>query len=268
MKTAVITGAASGLGRALTEYLIERGWKVFALDYNAELLSTYQHNNVIPVQVDVTKDDSVANAVATVKAQTQELDAIVNFAGILLLGSGVEVPAKEVERIMNVNLMGTYRINQGFFKLLLPNKGRIVNISSETGILSPAPFSAFYYMSKRAIEVYTDALRRELRFLGIKVIKVRPGAFATNMQGNAMKQLQQTLDNSELFKRQIQKGNGLAKHGSGSPKDPKVLAHKIEHILNTKNPRIAYNVNINKTLKMLSILPEKWQDFIYYHVLK
>mgnify|MGYP003472263803 CR=1 FL=1 len=268
MKTAVITGAANGLGRALTEYLTEKGWKVFALDYNVEQLATFKHAHIIPVQVDVTDDESVSIAVKNINEQTQELDAIINFAGILLLGSGVEVPAKEVMRIMNVNLMGTYRINQGLFKLLLTKKGRIINISSETGILSPAPFSAFYYMSKRAIEVYSDALRRELRFLGIKVIKVRPGAFATNMQGNAMKQLQQTLDNSELFKRQIEKGNGLAKHGSGNPKNPKVLAQKIEQILNAKNPRIAYNININKTLKILSVLPERLQDFIYYTVLK
>ena len=268
MKTIVITGAAGGLGRALAEHLAAQNWKVFALDYNQEQLATYQHPNVVTVQVDVTDDASVANAVEQVKAQTSSIDAIVNFAGILLLGSGVEVPAQDVMRIMNVNLMGTYRINQGFFNLLLPNKGRIINISSETGILSPAPFSAFYYMSKRAVEVYTDALRRELRFLGIKVIKVRPGAFATNMQGNAMSLLQKTLDESQLFKRQIEKGNGLAKHGAGNPKDPKVLAKKIKHILTTKNPKIAYNVNVNKTLKLLSSLPERLQDFIYYNVLK
>ncbi len=268
MRTIVITGAANGLGKSLAEYLAERGWRVFALDFNEEQLMSIKHTNIIPIQVDVTSDEKVQIAFNQVQSLTKHLDAIVNFAGVLVLGSAVEVEPTEMMRIMNVNLGGTYRINKAFFELLLPTKGRIINISSETGVLSPAPFSSFYYMSKRAIEIYSDALRRELRFLGLKVIKVRPGAFQTNMQGNALAYLKKTEEESKRFSKFIKNGNSLAKYGAGNPKDPMVLAKKIERILLAKNPKIAYNINTNKLLKLLSNLPESLQDYIYFKVLK
>lgn len=108
MKQAVVTGAAGGLGGAAALFLAEKGWKVFALDFQ-EMNAI--HPNIIPIKVDVSKDESVEAAAAEIRNHTTHLDAIVNFAGILLIGSAVELPSEEMHRIMNINYLGTYRIN-------------------------------------------------------------------------------------------------------------------------------------------------------------
>jgi NAD(P)-dependent dehydrogenase (short-subunit alcohol dehydrogenase family) len=265
MKNILITGAASGLGLTTATHFASKGWRVFALDFQAT--SIPQMENIVPIFVDVSTDESVKNAINEVKKHCSNLDIIVNFAGILQLGSTVEVEPESMQRILNINVVGTYRINYYCFPLF--QKGsRVINISSESGVLSPPPFSGFYYTSKHAIECYTDAMRRELRFLDIPVIKIRPGAFKTQMQGNALKRLEEIATNSQYFKQQIEKGNSMAERGTGNAKEPELLAQLIFEAATTKHPKIAYNINRNKLFILLSWLPEKWQDWIYFKTLK
>lgn len=268
IKNVLITGAGSGLGYTTTQLLAEKGWRVFALDIHLFELERPKHASIIPIKVDVSNDESVAEAIKQVENYTHTLDAIVNFAGILVIGPSMETPPDLMLRIMNINLVGTYRINYYCFPLIQKGKGRIVNISSEAGIFSPPPFANFYYTSKHAIESYTDALRRELRFLGIKVITVRPGAFQTNMQGGAKNKFDEIEKNSQLFEKQIAKGNAMFELGAGKPRNPYVLAKKIHYILETKHPKSVYNIYINKLFRLLNILPKRCQDMIYYRMLK
>ncbi len=108
------------------------------------------------------------------------LDGVVNFAGILAVGSSSR--SKETCAACSTSTcMGTVRVNRALFPLVLARKGRIVNISSETGWQSGMPFNGPYAMSKHAIEAYSDSLRRELMFLGVQVIKIQPGPFRTAM---------------------------------------------------------------------------------------
>lgn len=265
MKQIVITGAAGGLGGAAALYLAEKGWKVYALDFQK---SSFSHPQIVPIFVDISKDESVTAAAEAVRQHTAHLDAIVNFAGIMIIGSAVELPAEEMHRIMNINYLGTYRINRTFFSFLKQGEGRIVNVSSETGVLSPPPFNSFYFVSKHAIEKYSDALRRELCFLGIKVIKIRPGAFETNLQGTAMQKLQQAVTDSTHFGHNIARGNDLAKYGTTGAKNPPLLAQIVHKALTVKRPKRTYEKNINYLLRFMSWLPEGLQDFIYFKVLK
>ncbi len=268
MKTVVITGATGGLGMATTLFLAERGWKVFALDLDCERLEKIRAENIIPVQVDVTDQGSVRQAVEEVRKSTDALDGIINFAGILLMGSVIEKPAEDLQRILEINLLGMYRINRSFFPMLEQGKGRIVNVSSEVGVLSPAPFMGFYTLSKHAVEIYSDALRRELKFLGIPVIKIRPGAFRTSMQGGVIGLFEQTRDSSELFRDNIERGRSMAEQGIGGAKDPAVLSGIIHKALTVRKPRLVYKVNLNRKLQFLSALPRRWQDLIYHRVLR
>lgn len=268
MKQIVITGAAGGLGSSTTKLLAENGWKIYALDYNLDGLKKLSHPNIIPIQVDITQEESIRLAYTEISQLTTKLDAIVNFAGVLKMGSVIENPPLEMERVLSINLLGTYRTNHIFFDLILNGKGRIINISSETGVLSPAPFSGFYYLSKHAVEIYSDALRRELKYINIPVIKIRPGAFKTEMQGNVDKVMQQTIDTSIHFKKQLSKAKGLAKNEAKHAKNPLILAKIIEKALLAKKPKMVYSANTNWTLKIASALPERLQDFIFYHVLK
>ena len=189
-KFAFITGGAGGLGGTTSQLLLDQGWHVLIADYDAAALAKWQgRERVHTVQVDVTDKASVAQAAAQVQAITGQLDAIINFAGVMAVGSLLEMPPETIARILQVNVMGTVHINQAFFPLLKrtgdkKTSGRIVNISSETGWETTAPFNGPYSMSKYAVESYTDALRRELQLLHIPVIKIQPGPFKTEMTGS------------------------------------------------------------------------------------
>ncbi|RZV50398.1 MAG: SDR family NAD(P)-dependent oxidoreductase, partial [Deltaproteobacteria bacterium] len=181
-KTALVTGAGGGLGHATAERLLAGGWKVFAADISTDLLRTSMHDpDAVPVVMDVTSQQSVQSACDAVLSQTDRLDGIVNFAGVIGVGSLTDIPEERLARILDINVMGTYRVNKTFLPLVEAAKGRIVNLSSETGWQSAAPFNGPYAMSKHAIEAYSTALRRELALLGIKVITIQPGAFRTHM---------------------------------------------------------------------------------------
>ncbi len=259
----VITGAAGGLGLAAANEAVRNGWTVFALDYNQEALDAIQTENIIPIVCDITNTDSVKNAVDTVRQYTHELQAIVNFAGILEMGSVIELPVENLQRVLNINLVGMYQINQQFFSLIQKGKGRIINVSSETGVLSPAPFSGFYYLSKHAVETYSDALRRELSFLNIPVITIRPGAFKTKLQSDSTDMIKRAKEKSVLFKKELQKGIDMAANGSNHAKDASVLAKVVYKALTDKRPRLKYSSNLNYQFILISMLPERLQDWIY-----
>jgi NAD(P)-dependent dehydrogenase (short-subunit alcohol dehydrogenase family) len=112
-KTALITGAGGGLGHATVERLVANGWKVFAADISKDLLRASMHDpDVVPVVIDVTDQESIQGAYDAVASQTDRLDGIVNFAGIMGVGSLTDIPEERLARILDINVMGTYRVNK------------------------------------------------------------------------------------------------------------------------------------------------------------
>ncbi len=132
------------------------GWQVFAADINKDLLRTSMHDpDVVPIAMDVTDRESIRSAYDAIASHTDHLDGIVNFAGVMGVGSLTDIPEERLARILDINVMGTYRVNKKFFPLVEACKGRIVNVSSETGWQTTAPFNGPYAMSKYAIEAYS-----------------------------------------------------------------------------------------------------------------
>lgn len=268
-KTALVTGAGGGLGHATVERLVANGWKVFEADISEEMLRSSMHDpDVVPVVMDVTDADSIQSAFDAVASQTDHLDGIVNFAGIMGVGSLVDIPEERLARIFDVNVMGTYRVNKKFFPLVEAAKGRIVNISSETGWQSAAPFAGPYAMSKYAVEAYSTALRRELSLLGVKVVTIQPGAFRTNMVSGIEHAFTVAAGESERFSRVLTKLRSLAVKAAGSAADPDVLAQVIETALTSKNPKPAYSVKPDKLRSLLEHLPVRAADRLYLTVLE
>ncbi len=263
MKKVLITGGAGGLGFASAKYLADRGWLVYAADYNKDTLDSIKCKNIIPIQVDITNKDSIANAVAEVKKTTDTLDGIVNFAGVMAMGSLIDSDVEMMRRIIDVNLLGMYRINQAFFDMIQKGKGRIVNISSEYGTLGAVPFNGFYTTAKHAVEMYSDALRRELLFLDIPVIKIRPGAFQTNMQSGTTAMFDKAVTCAVHCKDVLCEMRSMMDSKTGIAKDPVILAEKVYRALTDENPKLVYSANLNKSQKFFSALPERMQDNIY-----
>lgn len=262
-RSVLVTGAAGGLGGATTRLLADRGWQVFAGDLAGEALERCaQHPGVVPVVLDVTDRDSVSDAVETVSAQVDGLDGVVNFAGILAVGSVIEVAERDLARVLDVNVLGTFRVNQSFFPLVLARRGRVVNISSETGQQAGAPFNGVYAMSKHAIEAYSDSLRRELSLLGVTVVKIQPGPFRTPMVASIERQFTAAAEASTHFGPVLRRLLSLALREHEKAHDPAVLAEVVHQALITGRPRAAYPVRQDRGRRLLDRLPTRWSDAI------
>jgi NAD(P)-dependent dehydrogenase (short-subunit alcohol dehydrogenase family) len=268
-KTALVTGAGGGLGHATVERLVANGWRVFAADISEEMLRSSMHDpDVVPVVMDVTDNDSIQSAFEAVSSQTKRLDGVVNFAGVMGVGSLSDIPEERLARILDINVMGTFRVNKKFLPLVEAAKGRIVNLSSETGWQSTAPFNGPYGMSKYAVEAYSHALRRELALLDIKVITIQPGAFRTNMVAGIERAFTAAEAETPRFAPVLRKLKALAGKEIESARDPDILAQVIEQSLTVKRPKPVYSVKPDKLRSALEALPLRASDGLYVAVLK
>ena len=207
-KSAFITGGTGGLGLALTQLLAQQGWQVFAGDCDQQALdSLANQTNITPIFIDVSQTQSVEAALNTISSHVEKLDAIVNFAGILRVGSMIEIEEETLRQLLDINLMGTYRVNKTFYPLIKQGEhtGRIVNISSETGWHTASPFNGPYAMSKYGIEAYSDTLRRELAIYNVPVICVQPGPFKTSLVSNVVEGFNDAAKRSKTILKAINK---------------------------------------------------------------
>jgi len=263
---ALITGATGGLGLALVRHLVREGWHVFAADCDTKGLEALRgENNITPLMIDVTQTASIEAVRAQIQQQVPYLDAVVNFAGVLRVGAMVEVEEALFMRLMDINLFGTYRVNKVFFPMLRhPQKpGRIVNISSETGWHTAAPFNGPYAISKHGIEAYSDALRRELSIFGIRVIKVQPGPFKTSMVSGVVSDFDRAAEQSTLYQKALHRWGVFTNKANAKAHPPEYLATVIHQALTTANPKHAYSVRADRVRTFMEYLPMRWSDALF-----
>lgn len=262
-KNILITGAYGGLATPLIQLLVKENYYVYATDANEKILEKYKNEkNIHPIVIDITSEENVQNAFIEIETITSTLDAIIHIAGKLVVGSLVEIEEAQLKSILEVNFLGVYRVNKQFSPLLLEKKGRIIIMSSETGKQTAAPFNGPYALSKYALEAYSDSLRRELSFLGISVVKIRPGAFKTEMTKHVESLFLEAEKKSKLFKKQLTKGRGYLPKVYKNANDPKLIAKKIGSILKAKNPKTVYTIKADPLRTFLEFLPTKWADFL------
>lgn len=177
----LITGASSGIGRHLAETLAKEGYFVCAgARKQVDLDALNKIPNVQAVRLDVTKQDEIDAAVETVRKGGKGLCGLVNNAGVVTLGPITEISEDELNWIFDVNLFGVYRVTKAFAPLVIDSRGRIVNISSISGILD-GMFWAPYTMTKHALETYTDALAKEMALFDVEVSAVNPGNYKSRI---------------------------------------------------------------------------------------
>lgn len=256
----LLTGATGGIGSAIAEALLREGFAVVGLDLRPGNLS---HPDYFFIETDVTSPASVASAAARVSALTDTLAGIVNTAGIVRMGSLIEEDAETLQTVLDVNVGGMARVNRVFFPLLEKGKGRIVNFSSEYGKFCSIPFHGFYTASKHAVESYNDSLRRELAYLGMKVVAIRPGAVDTAMTGSTVPQFEKIKATTTHFGRQYNKLSPLMAGATARPMPPERIAKTVLKALTARRPRRAYNVGQDMRVKLLTLLPAGLTDFIF-----
>lgn len=182
-KTALVTGASSGIGRASAEALARAGFAVFGTSRKP---GGNNPSQVSMLACDVTHEASVASLVSEVLARTGRIDVLVNNAGLGLFGGAEESSAAQVQRLFDVNLFGVVRVTNAVLPSMRTHgQGRIINLSSALGFV-PAPYSAYYAASKFALEGYSESLDHEVRAFNVRVSLIEPGTVKGNFDQSAL----------------------------------------------------------------------------------
>src|ERR1700742_1144595 len=184
----LITGASSGFGRLLAEYLLSLDAKVVATARSVDAiqdLATRYPGNVVVLPLDVTKQQSIDKAVADALASVGHIDVLVNNAGYGVTGAIEEVTEAEYMPMFETNLFGLIELTKAFLpELRAQRSGAIVNFSSIGGLIG-APGWGYYNATKFAVEGLSEALSAEMAPLGVNVMVVEPGPFRTEFLGRS-----------------------------------------------------------------------------------
>jgi NAD(P)-dependent dehydrogenase (short-subunit alcohol dehydrogenase family) len=248
MRSVLITGTSSGIGRATAMVLASRGWQVFATMRDLQKRSGLEQalreaggqNCVNIEQLDVTKSASIKTAAASILARTgNTLDAVVHNAGVAAAGALEDVPEAELRRVMETNFFGVVELTRA----LLPTfraqgHGRIVLVSSEAAFYGQ-PTNAIYCASKWAVEGWAESIAYELEPFGMDVILIEPGPYRTEIWESTPR-LQPKGSPYRTWVQQVFRAADA--HAATMVRDPKEVALVIASALEARWPRFRYPV--------------------------
>ena len=253
-KAVLVTGASSGIGLAITQYLAGHGFYVYAgarKDEDLKRLNTLK--NVSSVRLDVTKQADVDAAVQFVSAQGRGLFGVINNAGVASLGDLTTTSDEDVLWQYDINVMGPLRVNRAFFPLLKQSKGRTAIIGSLSAFLA-GPGGGGYGMSKAAAEIYTETLALELAPVDVKVGIIDPGAFKSRGREKvAMKMLTGKPDLDQQLTAEQMKVFAGVQADEAKKDDPTPVAEQTFRFLTSDRPRLHYMAANNEQVAHLII---------------
>lgn len=254
MMNVLITGAASGIGRAVADQFIKQGHVVYGVD----VAHAEERENFCGFAADITSENALQNIREHLRANGIILDAILNIAGIHMMVSLIESDYAKMKKVVDINLSGTMLVNRIFHECLAAD-GRIIIVTSEVAGFDPMPFNGLYSATKTALDSYAQALRQELNILGQKVVTIRPGAVETPLSSHSMQATQNLADTTVLYKKQARNFAGLAAKFMGAPIKPEVLASLIYKAATSRHPKLIYKKHQNPGLVLLNVLPKRIQ---------
>jgi NAD(P)-dependent dehydrogenase (short-subunit alcohol dehydrogenase family) len=271
MKTALVTGASSGIGAAIARTLLVDGYRVYVGARRVERMGELAAAGAVALSLDVTDDSSMVSAIETIRAGTGRLDVLVNNAGYGSYGSLEEVPHEEGRRQFEVNVFGLARLTQLVLPMMRSQRsGKIVNITSIGGKIYE-PFGGWYHASKFAVEGMSDCLRMELAPFGIDVIVVEPGAIKTEWTEIARLNLLQHSGAGPYAAHAAAHAQVLAGADGGSvASPPEVVAKTVSAALRARRPRTRYATGggARTVLFLRALLPDRWFDAMLRRFLK
>lgn len=225
----IVTGASSGIGAAIAKRFAAGGWRVFAtmrrppVDAGRDCLA-----------LDVTDDASAKACVAEVLARSGRIDALVNNAGITLMGAAEETSMAEAERLFATNFFGVHRMSAAVLPAMRgQQQGRIVTIGSIAGFL-PKPFEAFYSAAKHALEGYVESLDHEVRRLGVRAVLIEPGFVQSSLAANTQYAAARIADYAAGWAQ----AERLLSEDVGKGVTPGVVAEAVWQQVTARRPRL------------------------------
>jgi NAD(P)-dependent dehydrogenase (short-subunit alcohol dehydrogenase family) len=263
-RTALVTGASSGIGQACAVQLVSSGWRVLAGVRRAGEAP----DGTEEVLLDVTAADQIRAAAELV----DQLDGLVNNAGIAISAPVEFVPPEELRHQLEVNLVGQVAVTQAFLPALRRAKGRIVFMGSIAG-RSALPFLSPYAASKHALEAVADSLRLELRPFGIHVSIVEPGSIKTPIWARSAQRADELVAASDgklgdLYGERIAAFRKIALERGAAGAPAEKVAKVVLAALTDERPHTRYLIGRDARLRAgFERLPDRLRDRIYERVL-
>ena len=265
-KHVIVSGASRGLGRHCAVALAEAGFHVLAGVRNsgsAKDLAALNLRNLSPVTLDITKGVDIAALSEALAGR--ELIGLVNNAGTAALGPLEFLPLNEIRSEFEINLFGHIAMIQTFLPQLRAGRGRIINISSISGLVG-FPFFGAYAASKFALEGLSDSLRRELKPLGVAVTLIEPGNIDTDIwktsiaKGQSLEELSSSAAKHVYGSHFSMNANGS--YGPAVKSAPEVVAAAVVNAMTTPNPKARYLVgkDARRFARLRRIFSDAWLD--------
>lgn len=252
MKTIVITGATSGIGKALVEYFAKEN-KVFAGYRNNVYAENLKEIGAIPFYIDMTDSKSIENAGMFIRSCTEKVDTLLNVAGCVVAGVVESLDVDKIRHQFEVNTFSHLEFTQKLLDLL--EGGKIINISSMASY-GLFPFVGPYCASKRALDILFTSFSNETN-RNIKVVSVKPGVIATPLWEKSIDINKDTINNCSGYEKEMSFMISNAKKNQTKGLSVKKVVKLVVDIDNLNNPKASYTIGHDaKIAEIISHLPQ------------
>jgi len=262
-KVVLITGASSGIGKAIATFLSKKGFKVYGTSRNPKNTEDFSFELIA---LNVLKVATIQTAIDFILKEEGRLDVLVNNAGMGITGSIEDTPTDEMRAVFNTNLFGAIDVMKAVLPQMRKQKsGFIINVTSIAGYMG-LPFRGLYSATKGALELITEATSMEVKHFGINVVNVAPGDFSTNI---AAGRYHTPVFEKSVYKEAYQANLDLMDGHVDRGMNPLEIAKAVNKIINTKNPKIHYKIGgfMEKfSIALKRILPDNaYQKLLMNH---
>lgn len=238
-KVVLITGSASGFGKATAIKLIKKGYIVYGGDIQIEKNKYLDSIGGYSLYMDVRIDSLVNEGVAKIIKAHGTIDILINNAGYGSYGSIENIPIEELKNQFDVNVFGYARLQKAVLPYMRKQRsGKIINVSSVVGYIS-GPFAGWYAATKHAIEAMSDALRLEVKEFNIDVVKINPGVVNTNFNEVALEKISE-VNIADDYKALKEDFVLVMKDNYANAEGPENTANCIVKAVDAKNPKRVY----------------------------
>ncbi|KRN02960.1 short chain dehydrogenase [Levilactobacillus senmaizukei DSM 21775 = NBRC 103853] len=265
-KVALVTGASSGIGNAIARSLHRNGVTVYAGARRVNKMNDLDDLGITTVHLDITDADSVRTVVDRITNEEGRIDILVNNAGYGLMGALEDVPLADAKNQFDVNLFGAADLIKTVLPLMRQqHSGRVINITSVDGKIAQ-PLASWYVASKFALEGLSDALRLELKPLGIDVAVIEPGAIQSEWAGIAADHLK-ALSADGPYSPSADKAAAILKGVEKFASEPKVIARLVDRAALSRRPKTRYHGGSgSQVLYIHRFLPDKVIDRMWLSI--
>lgn len=258
-KVVLITGASTGLGYAIADYLAGKGYKVYGTSRSIK----NEGQKFQALAMDVCDANSIEAAVKTILAKEGKIDVLINNAGLGIAGAVEHLSLPDVSKVFDTNVLGVLRTCQAVLPSMRKNhSGIIINISS-IGAEFGLPYRGGYSASKAALDRLMEALRMEVKNFGIQVCTLQPGGISTDINKN---RIQSPMPSGSPYKESFDRTYEIINASVSLGLKPEIFGPEVEKIINST--KVRRNYRIGKTTEKLSVLVKKLvPDYVFEKII-